>query len=61
MGSFMRYLGVFVVIIGAVILMLYYFGAFSSNSSNSALLTSGFLMVDGVVLYVFLNKQFLEK
>ncbi len=58
MGSFMRYLGVFVVIIGAAILMMYYFGAFSSNS---ALLTSGFLMVAGVILYVFLNKRFLEK
>ena len=58
MGSFMRYLGVFVVIIGAAILMMYYFGAFRSNS---ALLTSGFLMVAGVILYVFLNKRFLEK
>ena len=57
MNKFMRYLGIVVILIGVAILMMYYFGIFSSNS---ALGTSAFLMIAGVVAHVILNKYFEE-
>lgn len=57
MNKLMQYLGVIVVLIGALILMMYYFGIFSSNS---ALATAAIVMILGVVAHVVLNKIFVE-
>lgn len=58
MNKILCYLGVVIVLIGAVILMMYYFGVFSSNS---ALATSAVFMVAGTIVYTILNKYFREE
>ena len=55
MDKIMQYVGVIVVLLGAVILMMYYFGIFTSNA---ALGTAAVVMVLGVVAHVVLNKVF---
>lgn len=57
MGKIMRYLGIVVVLLGALVLMLHFFGIFSSNT---ALATAAILMILGVVVYVVLNKIFVN-
>jgi len=53
----MRYVGIMLVLIGALILIMYYLGVFGSNA---ALATAGVIMILGVVAHVILNKRFME-
>lgn len=58
MNKIMRYLGIIVILLGAVVLMMYFFGIFNSNS---ALVTAGCLMVGGTIAHIILNKIFIEE
>lgn len=57
MNKIMRYLGIIIILLGAVILMMYYFGVFNSNS---ALVAAGISMVAGTIAHIILNKIFTE-
>lgn len=57
MNKIMRYVGIMLVLLGALILIMYYLGVFGSNA---ALATAGITMILGVIAHVVLNKRFME-
>lgn len=58
MGKLMRYLGVFVVLFGVLLLISYFFGLWVSNS---CLVTAAIFMIGGTVAHVILNKRYLDE
>ena len=56
MNKIVRYVGIMLVLLGALILILYYLGVFGSNA---ALATAGVTMILGVIAHVILNKRFM--
>lgn len=55
MKELLKYLGVFLVLIGVVILGVY---AFQSMINNLLLVVAGLFLVGGLVLYIIFNRIF---
>jgi drug/metabolite transporter (DMT)-like permease len=55
MKDLLKYLGVFLVLIGVVILGIY---AFQSMINNLLLVVAGLFLVGGLVLYIIFNRIF---
>lgn len=57
MKSFLKYVGIIVVILGAILIVV---PAFMNATSNATLGTAGVLMVVGIIAHIFLNKYITE-
>lgn len=55
MKDFLKYLGIFLVLIGVAILGIY---AFQSLINNLLLLVAGLFLLGGLALYILFNKIF---
>lgn len=53
MKSFLKYLGILVVVIGVLLLVI---PAFLNSTSNTTLATAGVLMVVGLLAHIVINK-----
>lgn len=53
MKNILKYLGIFVMLIGVIVLAVYHFGNYTSNA---LLITAGVLVVVGAIGHVLLNK-----
>ncbi len=53
MKEFLKYLGVVIEIIGALILII---PAFAKTSTNASMLTAGILLVVGLITQIVINK-----
>lgn len=54
MKSILKYLGVFIVLIGVIVLVVYYYGG---SNSNAYLSIAALLMIAGLVSHIFINKK----
>lgn len=54
MNTFLKYSGIFVQLIGVLLLVIPFFGNFQSNTT---LIIAWLLIVSGFVLYILINKR----